>query len=250
MVFDRAILFLTDLKIKDMKTSFLSSSKARMAFMVACLSVFASCSKKYDPMPEPVGDLKILAVNTVSGSTSQDVLVNGVVKASAIAYGSASSYVTITSGVSTIGFYDTGTTTTMNAGGQTQQLPIGAQVSVYYFKLGDGSVTATLFNDATANPATGKAKVRFVHMNSFLSSASGTISVAVDGSTETLVPTIAFGGASNYFEVLPGAKFKFTPAGGAASAAFDGTLIAGKIYTIWIDGTSTSNLTGHVIVSN
>jgi hypothetical protein len=238
-----------------MKPLFLLSSKVGKTLMVVCLSVIvlvASCGKKYDPVPEPVGDLNMMAVNTVAGSVNQDVLVNGTAKVSALAYGQASPYFIMTSGGSTIGFYDTGTTTTMNAGGQAA-LPIGARLSLYYFKDGNGKLQATLFEDATTNPATGKAKVRFIHMNNFLitsSSSSTPIAVAIDGSATALVPAITFANPSSYFEVDPGTKFNFTAANVVAGPAFDGAIVAGKIYTIWIDGTSATNLTGHIVLQN
>jgi hypothetical protein len=238
-----------------MKTSFLLSKKAWVAFVIACSSfmiLLASCSKNSDPTPEPVGELDVRAVNTVSGSASQDLLVNNAVKVSAVSYGNASAYVKITSGSSNIGFYNTGTTTTMNAGGQAN-LPIGAKASIYYLKTGDGTFGAALYDDATTNPTTGKAKVRFLHMNNFLITSSTTstpIAVAIDGTASPLIPSINFGVASNYFEVDPGAKFNFSATGVIAGAAFDGPIVANKIYTIWVDGASSTNLTGHLVLQN
>lgn len=239
-----------------MKPSFLLSSKAGKVFMVVCLSVIvlvASCGKKYDPVPEPVGDVELRAVNTVIGSVNQDVLVNGTAKISSLAYGQASPYFVMSSSATTLGFYNTGTTATMNAGGQVNSLPIGAKLSLYYFKDGNGKLQAALFEDGTTNPTTGKAKVRFIHMNNFLitsSTSSTPIAVTIDGSATALIPSITFANPSSYFEVEAGAKFNFTSANVIADAAFDGPIVAGKIYTIWIDGTSATNLTGHLVVEN
>ena len=231
-----------------MKPSFLLSLKAWMAFVIACSGILllASCGKNDDIEPEPVGDLQIRAVNTVSGSASQDLLVNNTVKVSALAYGDASAYVTMTSGVSTLGFYDTGNTTTMNAGGQAN-LPIGAKLSIYYYTGPTGGKFATLLVDATAAPATGKAKVRFMNLNSFL---NNTLSVGIEGAGTALIPSVLYSETSNYFQVDPGAKFNFTAAGVIAGPAFDGPIVADKIYTIWIDGTSATNLTGHLVLQN
>lgn len=223
--------------------------------MTACLSLvilFASCSKKNDPVEEPVGDLQIRAINTVNGSASQDLLVNSQVKASAVAYGNASAYSTITSGVSTVGFYDTGNNTTMNAGGSIE-LPIGVKASAYFVKTGSGSLVVGYYDDATTAPSTGKAKVRFFHLNNFLSLTSTTstpISIAVNGSTATLVPSLSYGGMSTYFEVDAGTKFNFTATGVGGGSPYDGGIVANKIYTIWIDGTSSANLTGHIVEHN
>ncbi|WEK18357.1 MAG: DUF4397 domain-containing protein [Candidatus Pedobacter colombiensis] len=233
-----------------MKRLFLLSSKTRMAFMIACSSIMllASCGKKTEYEPEPVGELDIKAVNTVFGGPNQDFLVNGAVKVTGLAYGDASAYVKITSGVSTLGFYDSGNTTKMNAGGSIQ-LSIGNKVSVWYFKTQSGELAAIPYNDAVTIPTVGKAKVRFINFNN-MSSSSNSISVAVVGGSGTLVPAIAFTEGSAFFEVDPGAKFNFTGTGGVAGPAFDGALAANKIYTIWIDGTSATNLTGHIVANN
>lgn len=233
-----------------MKTFSLLSAKSKVAFGIACLSltIFAASCKKSDPVEIPVGDLQIRAINTVAGSNSQDLLVNTAVKATAVSYGNASPYVTITSGISTVGFYDTGTNTTANTGGQVD-FPIGAKASIFYIKVPAGTLSAILLNDATTAATTGKAKVRFLHLNNFLGTTS-TISVAVDGTATSLVPSATYAEPSSYFEVDPGAKFNFTGAGVIAGAAFDGGLVAGKVYTIWIDGTAATNLNGHIFAHN
>lgn len=232
-----------------MKRSSLLSSKTRMAFMIACSSImlFASCSKKNDIQPDPVGELEFKVVNTVLGSAAQDVAFNAAVKVTALPYGVSSDYFKVISGVSTIGFYDTGTTAQANVGGQIQ-LPIGAKVSAFYYKVPDGTLSAVFYNDATVVPTAGKVKVRFINLNNIL---NNTISVAVDGATggAALVPSIKFTENSAFFEVDPGAKFNFTATGITAGPAFDGGLLANKIYTIWVDGTASS-LTGHVVANN
>lgn len=232
-----------------MKRPFLLSSRARMAFMIACsgIMLFASCSKKNEFQPEPVGELELKAVNTVVGSLSQDLAINGAVKVTALPYGSSSPYIKMVSGVSTIGFYDTGTTTQANVGGQIQ-LPIGAKISAFYYKTPESPLSAVFYTDATTTPTTGKAKVRFINMNNIL---NNTISVALDGAAAgtAFVPSVRFLENSVFQEVDPGAKFIFTATGISAGAAFDGALLANKVYTIWVDGT-LSTLTGHVIVNN
>jgi len=233
-----------------MKTFSLLSAKSKIAFGIACLSltIFAASCKKSDPVEIPVGDLQLRAINAVSGSASQDLLINSAVKATAVSYGNASPYFIMTSGVSNVGFYDTGTNTTANTGGQVD-FPIGAKASIFYIKLPAGDLSAILLNDVTAAPTTGKAKVRFLHLNNFLGTTTA-ISVAVDGTATSLVPSATYGQPSNYFEVDPGAKFNFTGAGVVVGVAFDGSLVAGKVYTIWVDGTGATNLTGHIYAQN
>jgi len=68
----------------------------KKSFLLFCSSLvllFASCSKKYDPIPDPVGDLRVRYVNTVQGSNAQDLYVNDTKKSTVgLAYGSASEY--------------------------------------------------------------------------------------------------------------------------------------------------------------
>ena len=236
-----------------MKTSFLSLSKAGMALMVACLSVFASCSKKYDPVPEPVGDVKIRSVNAVQGSAAQDFYINDTKKnTQVIAYGSASEYFTVTSGNNAFKFYDAGTTT-LKAESQVYSLPIGINATAFYLQTPGGQFAVVPIGDDMTNPAAGKARVRFLYFNKFHPTNS-VISVSVIGQTTTLVGALSHlldpNAQAAYYNVDAGAKFKFTATGVTDAPDFDPGIVAGKIYTIWIDGTSATNLTGHVIVQN
>lgn len=221
----------------------------KKSFLLMCASLvllFASCSKKYDPVPDVIGEVQIRAVNTFIGSVSQDLLINNTPQLTALSYGNVSSYITASSAPMLIGFYDTRTTTTMNAGGQVS-IPVNAKVSIYYLKTPEGVPGAILLNDATTAPASGKAKVRFFNLNNAL---NGNISVTIDGPNTTLVPAVKYSECSLFFEVDPGTKFNFVGNGVVPTPAFDGALAAGKVYTIWIDGPLATNLNGHLVVNN
>jgi hypothetical protein len=236
-----------------MRTSFLSSSKAGMALLVACLSVFASCSKKNDPIPEPVGDIKVKSVNAVRGSASQDFYINDTKKnTQVIAYGSASEYFTVTSGNNTFKFYNAGTTT-LTAESQAYNIPIGLNVTAFYLQSPSGQFGVFPIGDDVTTPAAGKARVRFLYFNSFLPTTS-VISVSVVGQTTPLIGALGHlldpAAQASYYNVDAGTKFKFAANGVTDAPELDPGIVAGKIYTIWIDGSSATNLTGHVIVQN
>lgn len=236
-----------------MKTSFLSSSKAGMALVVACLSVFASCSKNNDPIPEPVGDIKVKSVNAVRGSASQDFYINDSKKnTQVLAYGSASEYFTVTSGNNTFKFHDAGTTT-VTAQSQTYSIPIGLSLTAFYLQSPGGQFGVFAIGDDTTNPAAGKARVRFLYFNSFLPTTS-VITVTVVGQTTPLIGALSHlldpNAQASYYNVDAGTKFKFTATGVTDAPELDAGIVAGKIYTIWVDGSSATNLTGHVIVQN
>lgn len=239
-----------------MKKSFLLSSKAGMAFMTACLSItlLASCSKKNDPQPEPVGEIKVRAVNAVGGSVSQDFYINDMKKGTQpVAYGTSSEYFTVTSGSNVFKFYNAGTTT-LSGSSQNYTVPIGVNVTAFYLQAPNGQFGVLALGDDTAVPAAGKAKVRFVYFNRFLATTS-VISVTTVGQSSPLIGALGHlldpnSQVLSYYTVDAGAKFKFAASGITDTPEFDAGLVAGKNYTIWIDGTSSTNLTAHVIVQN
>ena len=220
--------------------------------MIACSSILllASCSKKNEPQPEPVGAAKVRFVNTVRGSLAQDFYVNGVKKSTLpAAYGEASAYLEITSGSNAFKFYDAGTTT-VKAESQAYSVPIGFNVTTFYYQGSNGLFGAFAIGDDMSAPAAGKAKVRFYNLNSFLTPTTG-ITISVVGQTTPLIPSLVYGDLNaTYYAVDPGAKFTLTAAGVTNAPQLDGGIIAGKNYTIWIDGGSSAELTGHVILQN
>lgn len=238
-----------------MKPSFLLSSKAGKAFVVVCLSVLTiatSCSKKYEPQPEPVGDIKVRSVNAVRGSASQDFYINDIKKnTEVVAYGSASEYFTVTSGNNTFKFYDAGTTTLKAQ--SPYNIPIGLNVTTFYLQSPEGQFGVFAVGDDMTAPVANKARVRFLYFNSFLSTSS-VISVTVVGNTTPLIGALSHllsrDFVDSYHSVDAGVKFKFAGNGVTDAPELDPGIVAGKIYTIWIDGTSATNLTGHVAIQN
>lgn len=215
--------------------------------MIACSSImlFASCSKKNDIQPEPVGEAKVRYINASYGALAQDFYINGVKKSiTPLAYGNTSEYFTILSGANSFNVNDAGTTTA-NASTQVQ-ISIADKLSIFYYKNTDGNLTFAFLPDAASTPPAGKANVRFINFNSTL---NGNMSITNATLATQLIPSLAYFGVSTFFSVDAGTKFTFSASGWNTSAAYDGALVAGKTYTIWIDGNTNpanKDLLGHI----
>lgn len=229
----------------------------KKSFLLVCSSLvllFASCSKKSDPIPDPVGDLRVRYVNTVQGSAAQDLYVNDAKKSTTgLTYGSASEYFTMTSGNTVFKFYDAGTTV-LKAQSDGYNIPLGINITVFNYQSKTAqTIGAFVIGDDMSSPAVNKAKVRFLNINSF--GGSNTIAVtavSTTGQTSSFINSLVYGDLQNavYQSVDPGTKFTFASPGVTDAPTLDPGIVAGKNYTIWIDGSSATNLTGHTILQN
>lgn len=229
-----------------MKRKFLLSSKAWVAFVIAGVSlavVLPSC-KKSDPTPEPVGEARVKYVNAVEGSAGQEFYVNNAkVTTSAVTYGNNSAYLVFTSGVNTFASADAGATSA-NASAQGN-VQIGTYLTAFYYKNSEGTIALAVLGDDMTTTS-GKAKVRFININGFL---KANVAVGITGGAN-LIPSVSYESASNYIQVDAGTKFTLSATGVVTAPDVDGALQAGKNYTIWIDGSSATELRGHVILQN
>lgn len=234
-----------------MKNSYFLSKKAGTALLMSCLGLvvlLSSCIK--EPKPEPTGEAYVRYVNAVQGSSAQDFYVNGVKKSTTpLTYGNHSAFTTIVSGNNQFIFADEGST---NAGAATDPvtIQIGTKLTVFYYRTAStptnpGPVAAGIIGVDASAPATGKAKVRFLHLNSYYNQS---FAISVVGGAQ-LVTGVGFRATSIYYSVDPGAKLSVAATGittGEINPGFE----AGKIYTIWFDGSSATELNSHVIVEN
>jgi hypothetical protein len=224
--------------------------KKRLLYL-GLIVLFASCVKQ-DP-PEPVGEIKVRFVNAVQTSKPQDMFVRGVKVPNSVAliYGQFSPYYTSTSGDNAFAFADMGTTDGTGNAGIGGKFEIGAEFTVFYFKLlerrDNGALAAGIkYDDNVVVP--GKAKVRFLHLNNFLENF---INFTVDGvGGKVLSEGIGFAASSPYFTVDPGTKIKANATGVTDPLIMDLNLQAGKNYTVWLDGPSEKVLVSHVIIQN
>jgi len=243
----KPLLFLVYLFFNHIRTM-------KKIFYLGLIALFASCIKK-DP-PAPTGEIKVRFVNAVLGSTPQDMFVNGIKdpNSAPLNYGQFSPYFTATSGDNAFAFAEVGTTEGLGNAGTRGTFSIGDNASVFYFRLleRNGSELAAGITLDDNTPVEGKAKVKFMHLNSNLDNfisflqedpADDTKKIAID-------PGVAFANASKYYTLEPGAKLFARATGMAEDLLINVDLKAGKNYTIWIDGPSDSELVSHPILQN
>lgn len=234
-----------------MKSLFDLSKRTTWALMISCfgiLALSASCTKDNpEPEPIPTGDAKVRFINANSGSIAQGFYVNEVrLGTQSVGYGAASTYETTSTSNLRFSFNDAGTTTINST--VTGRLEIGGNYSFYYFKTTGNNNAILPLRDDVAVPAAGNAKVRFLHLNSFIANTFP-LTITVQGSSTALVSSITADYYTNFYEV--DATSKFTITGLTNPISFnDITLVAGKIYTIWLGGTSSAVLTANVVLQN
>jgi hypothetical protein len=204
--------------------------------------LLASCVKKKDT---PTGDAHVRFVNAIPNSVTQDVFINTDLVANGLGFGEQSTYVTYTAGINALSITNSGSTIsnlTYNYGTN-----IGDYATVFFFKgLGGGQlISGGLKDDMTAPPA-GKARVRFVNVHSYLSES---FKLDITGGAN-LFNSLIFSNASAYYDVDPGTTFTATAGTLTSPKVINFTLIAGKIYTIWVSGSSSTELNAYAFVQN
>ena len=218
--------------------------KKTLVLVCSLLVLLSSCVKKTEV---PQGEVRIRFVNALPNSLPQDVYVNnGKLNVAAVGPGQATAYLSLYSGQNYLAMANTGTTTP-NGDIIPYNAVIGSYATFFYYtkNLNGGSATGLKEDDMTAPPA-GKARVRFIHLNSFLNNS---IRVSVVGSGE-LFAGLGFGSASSYYNVDPGSKFQGAATGVVTSPVIDASIQAGKIYTIFFNGTTGTELYGNLLIQN
>lgn len=214
--------------------------------ILSCLGlilVLSSCVK--EPAPVPTGEAKVRFVNALPGSSAQDYYINDTKKnVSGLVYGESSPYFTFTSGINDFIFTNEGSTTI--AAGSKENVPIGASYTIFYVKNQLGQASAAVAPDDNAI-VEGKAKVRFIHLNTFLNAS---IKITNQATNAVFTEGVGLGNGSNYFQVDVGTKFVLAANGVTAPPVVETTLVAGKNYTIWFGGSSSTVLDYHVILQN
>lgn len=213
-------------------------------FAIAALS---SC-KKDDSTGSIDGTAYVMVTNAAEGSVAQDFyLDNAKINSSAVAYGQSTAYINGYPGSHNAYFSNTGTNVANVS--FSANFALGGYYSVYY----TGGATASsnsyvAVQDDNTAPASGKAKVRFIHL------ASAAATTAVDfgiSATNKLATGLAYKTASAYYTVDAATTF-FLYASGSTTATLNipVTIQAGKIYTIYVSGSTTATLSYHIVAQN
>ncbi|MFI5157523.1 MAG: DUF4397 domain-containing protein [Sphingobacteriales bacterium] len=212
----------------------------------AAASVFTSCNKNNDASANASLNAKVKIVNTVDGSSAQDFyLDNAKLNSSAVAYTQSSDYLTAKSGSHTAKFTNSGSTTSNVS--FNVSLKADSSYTIYY--TANGSTTASVVTtDNLTAPAANMAKVRFVNLSNAVTS---NVDFGVSA-TSKLVSNLAARTASAYSQIAAGTTFYLYSTGSAnAMLTIPATTIqAGKIYTIYVSGSTTLNLTYNIVAEN
>lgn len=208
----------------------------------ALIAGVSSCTSKGEA--GITADAFVRIANSSEGSAPQDFyLDNTKVNGSAVAYTQSSSYITTQTGNRTAEFKSTGTSTTTAS--SSLSLEPGKYYTVYYTGGASSQAEYATEDDMTA-PSSGKAKVRFVNLSTV---ASSSVDLAIQGGAK-IVNNLAAKAASAYQQVDAATSFQLY-ASGSSTAMLNLTNLsiqAGKIYTVFISGSTTATITYHIMV--
>lgn len=217
--------------------------------LIALVSV-AGCGKDSSSNPlTPTPQARVMAVHASPDAPAVDLLVDGTVVGSGLAFPSNTGYLTVNAGTRNVKVNVAGSSTTViNA-----DLPLTGGGTYSVFAKGPvASIGALVVADDLTAPATGKAHVRFVH----LSPDAPAVDVAVTGGP-VLFADQAFSEYTAFTPVDAGTyDLEVRPAGsGTVVLALPGiTLQAGKIYTVFargfVSGSGAQALGAQIIVNN
>lgn len=226
-----------------MKTNFkFSNCYKGLAIALIALTSFSSCTSDEDLV---TAEAYVRIVNASEGSTPQDFYLDDTkINSNAVAYTQSSAYLTTTNGNKVGSFKSNGSATvnssaTLNIGG-------GRYYTVYYTGEASGSTGFVTTIDEQVAASANKAKVRFVHLSS---AAANKVDLAIQGGAK-LISDLAYKSASAYQEVDAATNFQLFAAGsttgGISIPALN--LQAGKVYTVYISGSTALTITYRVLV--
>jgi hypothetical protein len=223
------------------------------AATLAVLAVvsLAGCGEDNDsnPVAPASTSARVMAVHASPDAPAVDLVVDGVVASTGLAFPSNTSYLSVPAGTRNVKVNVAGTTTTVI----DANLPVSAGANYSVFANGPvSSIGALVVADDLTPPAAGKAHVRFVH----LSPDAPAVDVAVTGGP-VLFGNRAFQEYTAFTPVNAGTyDLEVRPAGTTTVAlAIPGvTLQAGKIYTVFakgfLGGSGAQALGAQIIVNN
>lgn len=213
--------------------------------VLAFAALNTSCSKND---VDESGSANVKVVNAAPTSTAQSFyLANNVVVDGGLDFTDATDYISVNSGNKLEAqFRNQGSTTAFASG--NYDFDNGGNYTIYL--AGEGQTARVKkFSDDLSAPVSGQAKVKFIHLSD---AAPANIDIK-NGAGDNLVVNLAKDAESNYVSIAPGIVSVQVFATGQATSIgnFDlSAFTAGKIYTVYITGTTTANISVHQIVHN
>ncbi|RYG19324.1 MAG: DUF4397 domain-containing protein [Chitinophagaceae bacterium] len=215
-------------------------------FFVVAFSLFSSCKKDDIEGNEKVkGEAKIKFINASLGSSAIDFYVDDTkVNELTLAYGQGSEYIKIPSGSKTTKVNEG--VGTLEASANYNFIPTFSYTSFFVGdKEGKGEVLT--FEDNLGAVDRDKSRVRFINLSPNFTNA---LNVSLPG-RELVVNALAFRESSDYFLIDPDTNIGISIVGtGVLKIASGNEFTGGKNYTIWLSGTSNSNLSINKITYN
>jgi hypothetical protein len=243
IILTKSVLSITKLII--MKNIFFKKSLLAGTLILALATTFTSC-KKDDVDDSGSANLKIVNASSTSSAQSFYLAGNTVVQGG-LTFGNVSDYLVTNSGNNlALEFRNEGSASVYAS--NRFDIDKGAYYSV--FLAGDGqSARVKLYKDDLTAPSSGKAKVRFIHLSD---AAPANVDIR-RGATTNIVVNLGRDNASNYIEVDPGVLSLQVFATGQSTSlgTFDlSAFAAGKIYTVYVTGSTTSSISVRQISHN
>jgi hypothetical protein len=183
-----------------------------LAVLIAVITLAAGCHNS--GKSQNTTDMRVL--DAVADAEPLDILVDGDVKAAAVAFGATSSYAEFSSGTRTVDARSTTNATILN----TKSVNFGSTsyTLVYYGKR--GSIGTLQLTDETAMPSSGKFKVRVVG----LTPDSGAVDVYLVAGDISAAPAtisgVGYATVTDYTEVSPGTYAIVFAAAGTKDVVF------------------------------
>lgn len=209
-------------------------------------SIFSSCEKdEVERDGTIVGEAKIRLINASQRSSAVDFYLNDAkINSAALAYGEGSEYIKIASGTKT---------TKVNSGTSILETGVGFNFvptfsyTSFFVEDKDGAGEILTFEDNLGAVESGKSRIRFINLSP---NFSNSIHVSLTGG-ELLVNALPFKASSGYFMVQSGTNIGVSVVGaGILKIASGSEFETGKNYTVWVSGTSNSNLSINKITYN
>ena len=216
-------------------------------FVVFCaVTVLVSSCKKDDPEPVVYGNAKVIVVNAVQGSTSQDFFQGtNKLNTTPISYGQSTSYLTLKAGYSNVSFKNANDAVTTTS----RDIAVDNDVTFtafYYANSTGAAQLATVRNDTQDVPPAGKAMVRFINLSPVF-----TNSIAVKTASDAaVINPIAYSAVTSYVAVDANAisdLYVYVVGSATSTKIPAASIVANNTYTIWIDAASTTVAQYHII---
>jgi hypothetical protein len=209
---------------------------------ISAAMLFTACKKDNGGS---TASAHIRIVNAFQGSAAQDLYLDNVkVNSSAVAYAQNTDYMSAVAGSHTAKFANSGSTTANVS--FSLALKASGYYTVYYTS-NDTTKSAVVTQDRTTSAVTGKAKVRFVLLSSAAASA---VDFGISNASK-LVTNLAYKVVSDYYTVDANTAFSLYAAGSQSVLLNIPTSVqSGKIYTVYISGSTALTLSSRVIAEN